>query len=140
MDPVTLGAVLLAVITGASESLSGKLWDGVVTLVRRPFRHGASTPSGEAALAALEQAPADKQRAQALAEDLINRAGADADFKQALDSWWEQAKPVRESVGDVANTISGGVQHGPVFQGRDFSNLNLNFGTTSTPPAPRPDS
>jgi hypothetical protein len=36
------------------------------------------------------------------------------------------------AAGDVTNTISGGTQHGPVFQGRDFSGLT--FG--SPPPAP----
>ncbi|MDI5972407.1 hypothetical protein POF50_024220 [Streptomyces sp. SL13] len=39
-----------------------------------------------------------------------------------------------QSAGSVHNTISGGVQHGPVFQGRDF------FGglTFNGPPAPGP--
>jgi hypothetical protein len=38
MDPVTVGAVLLAVATGVSEALGGQLWAGVVSLVRRPLR------------------------------------------------------------------------------------------------------
>jgi hypothetical protein len=36
MDPITVGAVLLAVVTGVSEALGGQLWTGVVSLVRRP--------------------------------------------------------------------------------------------------------
>ena len=37
MDPVTIGAVLLAIVTGL-EALGTQLWEGVVSLVRRPFR------------------------------------------------------------------------------------------------------
>jgi hypothetical protein len=37
-DPVTLGAVLLAVVTGLSETLGGQLWSGVVSLIRHPLR------------------------------------------------------------------------------------------------------
>jgi ABC-type glycerol-3-phosphate transport system substrate-binding protein len=39
--------------------------------------------------------------------------------------------------GDVTNTISGGTQHGPVLQGRDFSNLS--FGAAPAPPAAGPE-
>ena len=87
MDPVTIGAVLLAVVTGASEALGGQLWAGVVSLVRRPFRGkqagGSDVPavaSGEAELAALQQAPGDRQKAVALAEVLLARAATDAEF------------------------------------------------------------
>ena len=80
MDPVTMGAVLLAVLSGAGEGLGGKLWDGMVTLVRRPFRKDvpagdsagvAVAVPGDAELAALQQAPGDQQRAVALAEVLL---------------------------------------------------------------------
>jgi hypothetical protein len=40
MDPVTVGAVLLAVLTGVSEAAGGRLRDRVVALVHRPL--GAS--------------------------------------------------------------------------------------------------
>ena len=43
MDPVTIGAVLLAIASGAGEGLGKQLWDGVVALVRRPFRRKAAT-------------------------------------------------------------------------------------------------
>jgi hypothetical protein len=139
MDPVTLGAVLLAVVTGISEALSGQLWYGVVSLVRRQGHpnktsggDAAAVPSGEAELAALQQAPDDQQRAVALAEVLLARADADEGFRQALMSWWEETEPIRAGIGNVTNTISGGTQYGPVLQGRNFSNLS--FGASPAPP------
>jgi hypothetical protein len=67
---------------------------------------------------------------------LLARSRTDAEFSQALESWWRQAKPIRASlsIGNVTNTVSGGTQQGPVLQGRDFSNIT--FGELSaTPPA-----
>ncbi len=143
MDPVTLGAVLLAVVTGASEALGGKLCQGMVSLVRRPLRRrppvegdAAVVPSGAAELAALEHAR-DEGASVALARALLTRADTDGEFGAALAGWWEQAAPVRASIGNVTNTIRGGIQHGPVLQGRDFTNLN--FGTPAPPPASPPD-
>jgi hypothetical protein len=133
VDPVTVGAVLLAVATGVSEALGGQLWAGVVSLVRRPLREnkdpGGQVPtgSGETELLALLQSSGDRQKAVALAEVLLARAGSDPGFEQALRAWWEQAGPVRERTGTVTNIISGGTQHGPVLQGRDFTGLT--FGT-----------
>ena len=95
-------------------------------------------PSGEAELAALQQAPGDQQKAVALAEVLLARSSADDEFRQALESWWQQAEPIRASIGNVTNTISGGTQQGPVLQGRDFSNIT--FGATSATPPPVPPS
>ena len=40
MDPVTIGAVLAAIVGGAGGALGTQLWAGVGSLVRRPFRHG----------------------------------------------------------------------------------------------------
>jgi hypothetical protein len=92
-------------------------------------------PSGEVELAALRQAPGDRQKAVALAETLLARSGADDEFRAALESWWQQAEPIRASIENVTNTISGGTQHGPVLQGRDFSNIT--FGAPPpTPPVP----
>ena len=145
MDPVTIGAVLLAIVSGASEGLGKQLWEGIVSLVRRPFRHKAAggdaaaaavLPSGEAELAALQQAPGDQQKAVALAKALLARADADNGFRQALESWWEQAEPVRASSGNVSNTISGGTQYGPVLQGRDFSNISFGAPPAAPPPGP----
>src|SRR5215467_12466596 len=115
MDPVTVGAVLLAIVSGASGELGSQLWAGVSALVRRPFRHRQAAqgtealgPTGPRELAALKRAPADERRAMALAEALIARAEANADFQAALEGWWEEAKPVR-------NAISGGTFYGQVL-------------------------
>lgn len=143
MDPVTVGAVLLAVATGVSEALGGQLWAGVVSLVRRPLRRGKESAgellavqSGETELTALQAAPADQAKAVALAEVLLARAGTDPGFEQVLQQWWKQATPIREKMGNVRNTISGGNQYGPVLQGRDFTGLT--FGAAPTPPTSRP--
>jgi hypothetical protein len=144
MDPVTIGAVLLAIVSGAAGEAGSRLWAEVSALVRRPFRHRwsstemptASVPSGISELAALEQAPGVQGRALALAKVLIARADADMAFRQALESWWGQASQVRTGEGNVGNTISGGNQYGPVLQGRDFTGLT--FGSTAgmSPPPP----
>jgi len=141
MDPITLSAVLVAVVTGASEALSGELFSGLVALIRRPWHRKkaepeqAALPSGEAELTALRQAPDDQRKALRLAEVLLARSEADAEFGQGLQDWWAEAEPLRDSAGDVTNTISGGTQHGPVLQGRDFSNIT--FGVPpATPPEP----
>jgi uncharacterized protein with von Willebrand factor type A (vWA) domain len=140
MDPVTVGVVLQAVATGVSEALGSQLWAGVVSLVRRSFRgKGASgaapaaVTAGEAELHALQKSPGDRQKAVALAEVLLARAEIDAEFDQALRDWWAQAEPVREKVGNVTNTISGGTQYGPVLQGRDFTGP-MTFGAAPAPP------
>jgi hypothetical protein len=142
MDPITIGAVLLAIASGAGEGLGKELWDGVVALVRRPFHRKAATsgdavaaepvPAADAQLAAFQQAPADRERAVALAETLLARSGADADFRQALEHWWRQAEPIRASFGNVMNAVSGGTQQGPVLMGRDFTNVA--FGSAQAPP------
>jgi len=145
MDPVTIGAVMLAVVSGAGSQLGTQLWEGVVSLVRRPLHRKTATsgnaalaamvPSGEAELTALQQDPGDQHKAVALAEALLARSGADDEFRRALESWWQQAEPIRASIGNVANTISGGTQHGPVLQGRDFSNITFSA-APATPPVP----
>jgi hypothetical protein len=139
MDPVTIGAVLLAIVSGAGSQLGTQLWEGVLSLVRRPFHHEAAAavqvPSGEAELAALQQGPADQHKAVALAEALVARSDTDDEFRRALESWWQQAEPIRATIGNVTNTISGGNQYGPVLQGRDFTNIT--FGAPqAAPPVP----
>jgi hypothetical protein len=143
MDPVTIGAVLLAIVSGAGGGLGSQLWAGVSALVRRPFRHrqaadatAASVSSGEAELAALERATADEGRAVALAEVLVARAGADAEFSRALEGWWDQASLMRTGEGNVTNTISGGTFYEPVLQGRDFSGLTFGAAPDVPPPVP----
>lgn len=141
MDPVTLGAVLLAAISGASGELGTQLWAAAVALVRRPF--GNRTPAGQtpaallagdAELAALARDPANERRATALAEVLMARANVDIEFRQALQNWWEQAGTLRSGDGNVTNSISGGTQHGPVLQGRNFGHIT--FGTAEAQKSP----
>jgi hypothetical protein len=134
MDPVTVGAVLLAILSGVAGEAGSKLWDGVVALVRRPFRHPeaagaltASQESGVAQLQALAQAPTDQEGAVALAEALLARADADAGFRRELEDWWSRTTILRTGEGNVTNVISGGTQHGPVLQGRDFTDLMFGF-------------
>jgi hypothetical protein len=102
MDPLTVGAVLVAVVTGAGEAVGARLLAAVMSLVRRPpsgkADAGEQAATGEAALAALLQAPADQDKAVALARVLLERAAADAEF--------EQAGPVRAGIRD-ASPVSG---------------------------------
>ena len=42
MDPLTIGAVLVAIAGGAGEALGSQLWTGLSALVRRPFRRVAA--------------------------------------------------------------------------------------------------
>ncbi|MEU7329750.1 hypothetical protein [Streptomyces parvus] len=66
------------------------------------------------------------------------RGALDEDFRTGLAAWQERAMLVRTGDGAVTNTVSGGTQHGPGVQGRDFSHLT--FTTTPPPPArPRAD-
>ena len=81
------------------------------------------------------EAPANLAKDIALAEALLARSDADDEFRQALESWWQQAQPIRASIGKVVNTISGGTQQGPVLQGRDFSNITFSA-APATPPVP----
>jgi hypothetical protein len=140
VDAVAIGAVLAAIAGGVGEGLGDQLWTGICALVRRPSGHRPGThpgmvANGSAELAALEQAPADQQRAVALAEAVVARAAADREFGKALAAWWEQARDL-PAAGDVSNTISGGAQYGPVLQGRDFTGLTF---TTAPPPTQRDD-
>ena len=80
MDPLTLAAVLIAVVTGASEAISGQLLTGLASLVRRPWHRKAPTadpaalPPGRAELTALQQSPRDQRKAVELAQVLLARA------------------------------------------------------------------
>jgi hypothetical protein len=97
--------------------VGSQLWDGVVSLVRRPFRHGtgasgdavgsAVMASGEAELAALDRDPGDHDKAVALAEVLLARSSADEEFQRAPESWWNQAEPVRVSIGSGPRNLCG---------------------------------
>lgn len=132
MDPIT-AASLAALAGGVSGEAGRQAWQSLAALVRRPFRRGdsadpadASGPStGEAELASLENDPADPGHAQALATALGVRAALDGEFRQLLEEW--QAQMPAASTGEVHNHISGGTQHGPVMQGRDFSSITFDM-------------
>ncbi|WBO69506.1 hypothetical protein [Streptomyces camelliae] len=136
MDPVSVG-LLVAVAGGAGGELGRQAWSGLSALVQRPFRCGADTgqvpvvSSGAPELVALQQAPADEGRAQALSTALAVRAAIDGEFRGGLERWHEQAMLTQAEEGDTRNTVSGGTQYGPVLQGRDFSGFTF---TTSPPP------
>ncbi|WP_051970779.1 hypothetical protein [Kitasatospora azatica] len=138
MDPVSVG-LLAALAGGAGGELGRDAWAALSALVRRPFRRGGADEdgpaagSGEAELARLAQNPADQSIAQALSTTLAVRAALDAEFRAVLAAWQDQVQRIPLDDRAVHNTISGGTQHGPALQGRDFSNL------TFTMAAPRSD-
>ncbi|MFJ9659408.1 hypothetical protein ACIRPR_15780 [Streptomyces griseoflavus] len=139
MDPVSVG-LLAALAGGAGGEVGRQTWAGLSALVRRPFRRDAgeeapSVSSGEAELRRLEEDPTDQQQAQALSTALAVRAALDTDFRTGLAAWQEQAELVSTGDGTVHNTISGGTQHGPVLQGRNFSGLSFTT-PPSVPPSP----
>jgi len=135
MDSISLGAVLLAIASGAAGGLGGQLWEGVSELVRRPIHRNnrADTTiqlsNEEDELVALKQGQGGEARATALAIALLSRAAEDAMFAKDLERWSTRANRAIADAGTVSNTISGGKQQGPVIQGRDFSNLT--FGGTA---------
>ncbi|MFE1774251.1 hypothetical protein [Streptomyces sp. NPDC059008] len=141
MDPISTG-LLEALAGGVGGELGRQMWARLGVLVRRPFQRDKdggqlpATPPGEAELAQLEERPTDPMRAQALGAALAMRAAADVDFDARLQQWLTQATAVVHSVdGATRNEISGGTFHGPVLQGRDFSEASF---TTRTQPAPPP--
>ncbi|MGV9315505.1 hypothetical protein ACWDR0_25475 [Streptomyces sp. NPDC003691] len=73
---------------------------------------------------ALSETPGEQARAEALSGALAARAAVDPEFAAALDSWRGRVPALVE--GSVTNTVSGGTQHGPVIQGRDFSGITFN--------------
>jgi hypothetical protein len=134
MDPVTVGTVLAAVAGGAGGALGSQAWNAVCTLIRRSFHRdeAGGGSSAEVSLAALTEAPGDVRRGTELARVLIEQVDMDDEFARNLAAWWTQAREVRTG-GDVSNVISGGIQCGPVAQGRDFGSLTF---VSPTGPAP----
>jgi hypothetical protein len=60
------------------------------------------------------------------AAELPTATGHDAAYAGAPASWNDQSPSVRGE-GGVVNVVSGGIQLGPVVQGRDFSCLTFGF-------------
>ncbi|WP_171162517.1 hypothetical protein [Streptomyces sp. I05A-00742] len=137
MDPISV-SVLAALVGGAGGEAGRQAWQGLATLVRRPFRRDDDTPgsdplphisTGLPELTALQNAPTDPARAQALVTALSVRAALDAEFRGFLEEWWQRAQSVGTG-GNVHNNIGGGTYNAPVVQGRDFSGISF-----TTPPA-----
>ncbi|TWF89748.1 hypothetical protein [Streptomyces capillispiralis] len=139
MDPIS-AAVLAALAGGIGGEAGRQAWTALSALIRRPFRHGEAdgalvVSSGEAELTALAQNPDELERAQRLSTALAVRSALDAEFRLALESWWQQAESVRTGESTVTNEISGGTQYGPVVQGRDFSSLTVTAHASAEPRA-----
>ncbi|WP_411073563.1 hypothetical protein [Streptomyces sp. cmx-4-7] len=141
MDPVSIG-LLAALAGGVGGELGRQSWAGLSALVRRPFSRGSgeqapAISTGEAELAHLSEEPDDRGRAQALSTALALRAAVDTDFRAGLAAWQQQAAALRDQEGVVLNSITGGTQHGPVLQGKNFTG-GFTFNTPPAPPASPP--
>ncbi|HEX6077275.1 MAG TPA: hypothetical protein VFZ32_18705 [Micromonosporaceae bacterium] len=137
MEPISV-ALLAALAGGAGGELGRQLWAGLGDLVKRSLRRTApeTIEPTETALAALERAPNHAASAEALADALQRRSATDPRFTAELRDWLVRARSVVPDDGQVRNTISGGVQRGPVIQGRDFSGP-ITFGTPPPDPGPQ---
>ncbi|MGW6973750.1 hypothetical protein [Streptomyces sp. NPDC054952] len=91
-------------------------------------------PAG-AELTALQQRPTDEHRAQVLSIALAARAGIDAGFAAALETWHQQAQQAVPTTGsgNASTHISGGTQ-GNVVTTRDVFG-GMQFGQPASPPA-----
>ncbi|MFF9521785.1 hypothetical protein [Streptomyces achromogenes] len=127
MDSISAD-LLVTMATGAAGEAGRQLWAALSGLVRRrPAEEEAPEPAtGEAELVSLAEAPHDVARARALSEVLGARAEQDPWFLAELTRWHQRARGLETGQGDTSNTISGGTQHGPVLQGRDFSGITFN--------------
>ncbi|MFE3200174.1 hypothetical protein [Embleya sp. NPDC059237] len=140
---------MAALAGGVGGELGRQAWAGLGALVRRPFRNAddAAPPadpeglpgSGAAEFTALEAAPADRARADALSTALAERAASDPRFGADLARWHEHARLVRTSDGGTHNRIGGGTFQGPVLQGRDFSGLTFTTPPPGAGPAAEPN-
>ncbi|MET8975008.1 hypothetical protein ABZX85_05255 [Streptomyces sp. NPDC004539] len=119
MEPISVA--LLAALAGSVGGEAGRdAWQGLVALVRRPFRRGdADASTGEAELTALAASPGDETRAHVLSTALAVRAALDAEFRRELEEWRVRAQEGVREGGGTYNTISGGEFNGTVIMGRD---------------------
>lgn len=139
MDPVSV-ELLLAIAGGAAGAAGTGAWQGLVALVKRPFVHTPEDEEATAALdalAALQQESGDRVAAGKLASVLQARAGVDAGFRDAVQTWLDRAyEELSGNSGNTHSEISGGTQHGHLLMGRDFSSIRLgasgNDGSSST--------
>ena len=133
MDPLTAGALATTVVplvSGAAGEAGKQAWASLVGFVRARFGPGAAVT---ATVEAVEQQPADRVRADALAQALARHAADDPEVDAWLRSWLDEAAPLARTVSQVANVITGNATvHGPVLQAHTITgSVNL-----SAPPPP----
>ena len=141
-EVATLAAEVVPYASAAAAAYGGAVLakvrddaaDATVGLGRRLLQRIFGTRTGDEPLpepvADVVADPADEDALAALRLAVRKALAADAGL---LDQVRDMLVLAGVSIsGDVANTISGGTQQGPVLQGRDFSNLS--FGASSTSP------
>lgn len=84
MEPIPV-ALLGAIAAGAGGDDGPAAWDALAALVRRASPRSGT--AGDAAFTALETAPHDPRRAEALSQALAARAHMDPEFGTALAEW-----------------------------------------------------
>jgi hypothetical protein len=142
-EVATLAAEVVPYASAAAAAYGGAVLarvrddaaDATVGLGRRLLQRIFGTRTGDELLpgpvADVVADPADKDALAALRLAVRKALAGDAGLQDQVRDMLVQAGV--SISGDVANTISGGTQQGPVLQGRDFSNLS--FGAVPTPHA-----
>jgi hypothetical protein len=87
---------------------------------------------------ALQARPDDPAAAGRLLDVLTSRAATEPDFEAALAQWARRAASGVPGEGMVHNEVSGGVQYGPVLQGRAFSGISFTITIEQEPSGDRP--
>lgn len=104
-------------------------------LARDASAQALAVSTGEAEPIRFQGNRGDTARAQVLSTPLATRAAMVQEFSAGRRKWHEQTKLLRPGDREVHNTFSGGIQSGPMLQGRDFSGFAFN---TPAPPPPSP--
>jgi hypothetical protein len=128
MEPVST-ALVVAAITAAASSAGNEagrgVWGALTALSRRLARRDAPQPD--------TRPDDDPAQLAALADLLVERARADAEFAADLARWLADARCLPAPGEQVHNVISGSAQvSGPVVQAGNISGP-ITFGPT--PPA-----
>lgn len=133
MDPVTLAIAAAGLISKFYEGAVAKAGEettaGLTTWIKDRFK---GHEIGEQALARVEDAPDSSSRVKALEDVIVDRAQADPEFLAQLAKLLDKARP---AAAQGQATTSGG--QSPAFGQVSGGNVNLSYGTTPPPPAPR---
>ena len=131
MDPVTLGIAAAGLVAKFFESAVSKAAEesagGVVEWLKSRFK---GHPSGEQALARVEDAPDSSSRVEALSGVIADQAQVDSDFLAQLAKLLESAQPAAAQ-GQAATSGAQSPAFGQVLGGK----VNLNYGTPPPPQA-----